>query len=34
MPVAIRGDPQGCETAKLSHFLGNRLKDGGEFAKP
>jgi hypothetical protein len=24
------GDPQGCETSRIPHFLGNRLTDGGE----
>jgi hypothetical protein len=28
IPVAGRGGPYGCET--LSHFLDNRLTDGGE----
>jgi hypothetical protein len=29
-PVTGRGDPLGCETSRLSHFLDNRLTDGGE----
>jgi hypothetical protein len=28
--VTGHGDPQSCETSRLSHFLGNRLTDGGE----
>jgi hypothetical protein len=30
IPVADRGDPEGCETLRLPHFLYNRLTDGGE----
>jgi hypothetical protein len=30
IPVTGRGDPQGCETSRLPHFLDNRLTDGGE----
>jgi hypothetical protein len=30
IPVTRRGDPQGCETSRLPHFLDNRLIDGGE----
>jgi hypothetical protein len=30
LPLAGRGDPQGCETSRLPHFLDNRLTDGGE----
>jgi hypothetical protein len=26
-----RGGPWGCETSRLTHFLGNRLTDGGKF---
>jgi hypothetical protein len=25
-----RGSPQGYETSRLPHFLGNRMTDGGE----
>jgi hypothetical protein len=28
--VTGRGDPYGCETSRLPHFLYNRLTDGGE----
>jgi hypothetical protein len=28
--ITGRGCPQGCETSRLPHFLGNRLTDGGE----
>jgi hypothetical protein len=28
--VVIRGGPEGYETSRLSHFLDNRLTDGGE----
>jgi hypothetical protein len=30
IPVTVRGGPLGCETAKLPHFLDNRLTDDGE----
>jgi hypothetical protein len=30
IPVTGRGGPQGCETSRLPHFIGNRLRDGGE----
>jgi hypothetical protein len=30
IPVRGREGPQGCETSRLSHFLDNRLTDGGE----
>jgi hypothetical protein len=30
IPVPGVGGPQGCETSRLSHFLDNRLTDGGE----
>jgi hypothetical protein len=30
IPVTGRGDPCGCETSRLPHFLDNRLTDGGE----
>jgi hypothetical protein len=30
IPVTGRGDPYGCETSRLPHFLNNRLTDGGE----
>jgi hypothetical protein len=30
IPVAGRGGPQGSERPRLSHFLDNRLTDGGE----
>jgi hypothetical protein len=33
IPVTIRGDPQGCETSRLLHFLGNRLTDGDEVVR-
>jgi hypothetical protein len=26
----LSGDPYGCETSRLPHFLDNRLTDGGE----
>jgi hypothetical protein len=29
-PVTGHGDPQGCETSSLPHFLETRLKDGSE----
>jgi hypothetical protein len=32
VPVTGHGGPQGCETLRLPHFLGNRLTDGGEVA--
>jgi hypothetical protein len=28
--VTGQGDPWGCETSRLPHFLDNRLTDGGE----
>jgi hypothetical protein len=28
--VTGRGDPWGCETSRLPHFLENRITDGGE----
>jgi hypothetical protein len=28
--VTGRGDPYGCETSRLPHFLDNRLTNGGE----
>jgi hypothetical protein len=31
IPVTGRGGPYGCEISRLSHFLDNRLTDGGEF---
>jgi hypothetical protein len=30
IPVRGRGGSKGCETSRLSHFLDNRLTDGGE----
>jgi hypothetical protein len=30
IPVTGREGPEGCETSRLPHFLGNRLTDGGE----
>jgi hypothetical protein len=30
IPVTGRGGPQGCETSRLPHFLGNRLTDVGK----
>jgi hypothetical protein len=30
IPVTGRGDPEGCETPRLPHFLDNRLRDGGK----
>jgi hypothetical protein len=29
-PITCRGDPFGCETSSLPHFLDNRVTDGGE----
>jgi hypothetical protein len=34
IPVTGREDPEGCETSRLSHFLDNRLTDGGEVVSP
>jgi hypothetical protein len=31
IPVTGRGGPYGCVTSRLSHFLDNRLTDGGDF---
>jgi hypothetical protein len=30
IPVTGCGDPQGCETSRLPHFLDSLLTDGGE----
>jgi hypothetical protein len=30
--VTVRGDPYGCETSRLPHFLDNRLTDGVELS--
>jgi hypothetical protein len=30
IPVTGLGDPYGCETSRLPHFLDNRLTDGGK----
>jgi hypothetical protein len=30
IPVTGRGDPQGCETSRLPHFLDIRVTGGGE----
>jgi hypothetical protein len=30
--ITVRGGPLGCETSRFSHFLDNRLTDGGEVA--
>jgi hypothetical protein len=30
IPVTGRGGPYGCETSRFSHFVENRLADGGE----
>jgi hypothetical protein len=30
IPVTVRGGPQGFEMSRLSHFLDNRLTDGGK----
>jgi hypothetical protein len=30
IPVTSRGGPQGCQRSWLTHFLDNRLTDGGE----
>jgi hypothetical protein len=32
--VTGRRGPQGCETSRLTHFLDNRLTDGGEVVSP
>jgi hypothetical protein len=29
IPVTDRGRPQGCETSRFTHFLDNRVTDGG-----
>jgi hypothetical protein len=34
IPVSGHEGPQGCETSRLSHFLDNRLTDGGEVVSP
>jgi hypothetical protein len=34
IPVTGRGDPQGCETSRLPHFLDTRLTEGGEVVSP
>jgi hypothetical protein len=34
IPVKGRGGQQGCETQRLTHFLDNRLIDGGEVVRP
>jgi hypothetical protein len=31
--VTGHGDPWGCETLRLPHFLDNRLTDGGEVVR-
>jgi hypothetical protein len=30
IPITGRGGPQGVETSRLPHFLGNQLTDGGK----
>jgi hypothetical protein len=30
IPLTGRGDPYGCETLRLPHFLDNRFTDDGE----
>jgi hypothetical protein len=32
IPLTGSGDPYGCETSRLPHFLDNRLTDGGKVA--
>jgi hypothetical protein len=34
IPVAGHEGPWGCEVLRLSHFLDNRLTDGGEAVSP
>jgi hypothetical protein len=34
IPVTGHEGPQGCETVRFPHFLGNRLTDGGEDISP
>jgi hypothetical protein len=31
--VTGRGDPQGCETSRIPHFLDSQLPDSGEVVK-
>jgi hypothetical protein len=33
IPVTGRGGPYGCEMSRFTHFLDNRLIDGGEVTK-
>jgi hypothetical protein len=34
IPVTGHGDLQGCEMLRISHYLDNRLTDGGKVVSP
>jgi hypothetical protein len=34
IPITGHGDPYGCETSRIPHFLDNRLTDGDEVGHP
>jgi hypothetical protein len=34
IPVTGHEGPYGCQTSRLTHFLDNRLTDGGEVVSP
>jgi hypothetical protein len=34
IPVTGRGDPYCFQTLRITYFLQNRVKDGGEFVSP